>query len=74
MKTLANYITERLSGRKFCIVYGNEISRLWPPDSKSVQKRDVAIQAFAKRHGWTATIWHPGIRVTFRRAPGRRKH
>jgi hypothetical protein len=68
MKSLANYISERLEGRKFCIVYGNEISRIWPPDSERIRKRDAAIQAFARSRGWTATIWDPGVRVTFRKA------
>jgi len=57
-----------MAGKKFCTVYGNEISEVLPLKSKDVEKRDQAIQAFARKNGLNATICDPGIRVTFRKA------
>jgi hypothetical protein len=64
---LAERILERLKSHKSCTVFENELSRVWPCPDKERQQRHAAIQAFAKAHGWSATILDPGIRVTFRK-------
>lgn len=66
MQLLANRIMERLKTRKYCTVFDNELSRVWPCVDKERLQRHAQIHAFAKAHGWSATILDPGIRVTFR--------
>ena len=66
MQLLANRITERLKTHKYCTVFDNELSRVWPCADKERSRRHAQIHAFAKAHGWSATILDPGIRVTFR--------
>jgi len=67
MDRLAETIRKRLSFRKSCTVFESELSRVWPYDDKARQQRHTLIKAFAKAHGWSATILDPGIRVTFRK-------
>ena len=66
MQLLANRIMERLKTHKYCTVFDNELSRVWPCVDKERLQRHAQIHAFAKAHGWSATILDPGIRVTFR--------
>ena len=68
MDTLFRHIDERLRNRKYCVVFDNELSRVWPVEKKERAKRYAAIEAFARARGLIATIHDPGIRVTFRRA------
>jgi len=68
LDALFQHIDERLRLRKFCVVFDNELQRVWPVEEKERAKRAGAIEAFAKAHSLTATIHDPGIRVTFRRA------
>jgi hypothetical protein len=70
MKALAENISERLLQKKFCTVFEPEISRVCPLKGKEVQRRNEAIKAFAQEHGWSATIWDPGVRVVFRNLDG----
>jgi len=67
MDALLKHITERLGGRAYCIVYENEILRVWPRDDKENATRHAAIHAFAAKHGLSASINDPGIRVKFRK-------
>jgi hypothetical protein len=69
VEILLNRINERLKTHKFCIIFRNELDRVWPIQDKERIKRAEQIQAFAKANGLTAVIHDPGIRVTFRRAP-----
>jgi hypothetical protein len=64
---LLRHIDERLRSRKFCVIFENELQRVWPVDKSEQLKRDAAIQEFARAHGLSATIHDPGVRVTFRR-------
>jgi hypothetical protein len=66
MQLLANRIMERLKTHKYFTVFDNELSRVWPCVDKERLQRHAQIHAFAKAHGWSATILDPGIRVTFR--------
>jgi hypothetical protein len=65
MDELAKYIEERLAGRKCCIVFREALARAFPFLQPRPDRRIEEIHAFAKAHGWTATIFDPGIRVTF---------
>jgi hypothetical protein len=65
--SLYRHIEERLQTHKYCVVFENELQRIWPTPKKERAKRAAAIEAFALAHGLTATIHDPGIRVTFRR-------
>jgi hypothetical protein len=67
MQALTERIIERLNTHKSCTVFENELSRVWPCQDKERQQRHALIKAFAKSHGWSATILDPGIRVTFRK-------
>jgi len=67
MKALARHIGEWMAGKKSCAVYGNEIHEVLPLKSKDVEKRDKAIQEFARKNGLSATICDPGIQVIFRK-------
>jgi hypothetical protein len=49
-----------------CVAFESDLELAWPREKMPADKRIVAIQDFAKRNGWTATILDPGIRVTFR--------
>ena len=66
MTSLIEHIKERLSTHPSCTVFESHLSRVWPNPGKDDAKRHAAIHAFAKKHGWSATIHDPGIRVTFR--------
>jgi hypothetical protein len=66
---LLRHINERLVKRKFCVVFENDLQRVWPTRERERARRAAAIEAFARAHGFTATIHDPGIRVTFRRLP-----
>ena len=68
VEILLQHINNRLKTHKFCIVFGNELERVWPRDQKETMRRLEKIQAFAKANGLTATVHDPGLRVTFRRA------
>jgi hypothetical protein len=66
-RLLTEIISKRLCSHKSCTVFENELSRVFPYDDKARQQRHTLIRAFAKAHGWSATILDPGIRVTFRK-------
>jgi hypothetical protein len=67
MDALYRHIDERLRSRNFCVVFENELQRIWPTEKRERAKRAAAIEAFARAHGLSATIHDPGVRVTFRR-------
>ena len=65
MDELAKYIENRLVGRKSCVVFREALARAFPFLQPKTDRRIEQIHAFAEAHGWTATIFDPGIRVTF---------
>jgi len=67
VNALYQHIDERLRARKYCVVFENELRRVWPTEKRERAKRVAAIERFARAHGLTANIYDPGIRVTFRR-------
>jgi len=67
MKKLAEYIASRLDSRKFCSVFESELSRVWPRNSKS-DDRKAAIRDFAKAHGLSVIIHDPGLRAVFKKS------
>ncbi len=70
METLAAKIKKRLNTHKHCTIFEDELARVWPYAEKEREKRFARIKAFAKAHGWSATIRDPGMRVTFRHLNG----
>jgi hypothetical protein len=69
MNVLLAHIQARLTQRKICVVFENELDRVWPQKKPKPDRREDAIRAFAKANGLIAIIHRPGIRVTFKRAP-----
>jgi len=67
MDLLTEKIIKRLNTHKSCTIFENDLSCVWPVNEKQRQQRHALIKAFAKAHGWSATILDPGIRVTFRK-------
>jgi len=67
LEALTKHIRERLGTSKFCIVFENELERVWPTDNALREKRAALIHAYAKEKGWSATVSDPGMRVTFRK-------
>ncbi|MEY2547361.1 MAG: hypothetical protein QOG48_2478 [Verrucomicrobiota bacterium] len=70
MKFLAEKIADRLKDHKSCTIFENDLQLVWPIIGKALQlreQRNTLIKAFAKAHGWNATIRDPGIRVVFRK-------
>jgi len=68
MNELIEKIQRRIEERKFCTIFEKDVSVYWPHEDTGREKQKEAIQAFAREHGWRATILDPGIRVTFRKA------
>jgi hypothetical protein len=62
---LANHIRGRLKAKKFCVVFEQQLDRVWPRENLGERRKEL-IRAFADANGWEATIHDPGIRVTFR--------
>jgi hypothetical protein len=67
MDKLEKYIEERLEMRPQCTIFGEEVARIWPMPRVEIEKRENAIQTFAKKRGLSATIRDSGIRVIFRK-------
>src|SRR2546430_50539 len=59
MDALYQHIDERLRTRKSCVVFENELQRVWPTEKRERSKRAAAIEAFARAHGLAATIHDP---------------
>jgi len=55
-EALAEHIQRRLKERAFCIVFEDEIERCWPRKNVGRTEREEQVQAFAKSHGWSASI------------------
>lgn len=70
MQALTRHITRRLEAHKSCTVFEKDLSRVFPYVQKEREKRFAAIKSYARKHGWSATILDPGIRVTFRTLNG----
>jgi hypothetical protein len=56
MDRLARRIEWDLDERHFCVVFEDEIERCWPSEKLEPVERERQIQAFAKSHGWNASI------------------
>ncbi len=67
MEKLSKRVRERLTTAKAFTVFESELDRVWPREKIHREKRELAIQIFAKNNGWTAKVVD-GIRVTFRKA------
>ena len=68
MKTLAKHVAARLEARAFCVVFENDLERLWPSNKMARAKRKKEIQTFAESQGWTAEVLESGFgaRAIFR--------
>lgn len=66
MDELVGRIRKKIAERKFCTIFEQDVSKLWPCGTVERDRQKAQIEAFAKSHGWVATISNPGIRVTFR--------
>jgi len=56
MDRLAGRIERDLEERHFCVVLEDEVERCWPKEKLDQIEREGEIQAFAKSHGWNASI------------------
>jgi hypothetical protein len=68
LDALADYIQGRVKLRKFCLVFENDLNRIWPRESLSPEERKKGILVFAKANNWDATFHDhdPGIIVRFK--------
>jgi hypothetical protein len=72
VQTLVAHIEARLKTRPSCLVFRRDPDRVWPLSQREAtnnSKRYAQILKFAKARGWSARIYDPGIRVTFRKLP-----
>src|ERR1700736_4089768 len=67
---LLTRIESRLSTSKFCVVFENELERVWPKAKTEAGGREAAIEAFAKANNLCVVIHDPGFSVTFRKPNG----
>jgi hypothetical protein len=67
---LLKRIKSRLSISKFCVVFENELERVWPKAMTKSGTREAAIEAFAKANDLCIAIHDPGFSVTFRKLNG----
>ena len=65
IKALAKHIQDRLESKKSRTIFESGLARVWPVGPVVDLKRAERIQAFAKTHGWSATIYD--LRVVFRK-------
>ena len=56
MEALTKRIEHDLEERHFCVVFEDEVERCWPMEKLGPIERDGEIQAFAKSHGWNASV------------------
>ncbi len=57
MDELAKHIERTLKEREFCLVFEDELERCWPSQKMDdPSERENQIQAFAKSHGWSASV------------------
>jgi hypothetical protein len=58
-----------LAAHNFCIVFENDIERVWPSLDRKDDKQAVAILDFAKANNLSAVIQYPRMQVTFKKLP-----
>jgi hypothetical protein len=68
VKTLVDHIHAHLIAHTRCAVFEHTLERIWPHKALTAHERGrrIAIHAFAKANNLEATIYDPGIRVTFK--------
>jgi hypothetical protein len=68
VKTLVGHIQAHLMAHTRCAVFEHTLERIWPHKALTAHERGrrIAIHAFAKANHLEATIYDPGIRVTFK--------
>jgi hypothetical protein len=54
-----------LAASKFCVVFEEELARVWPAEKAESGGRDAVIEAFAKSNNLSVAIHDPGISVIF---------
>jgi len=57
---LVKHIEGQLKERAFYLVFEAELERYWPTEKIKRAERERQIQAFAKSHGWSASILDTG--------------
>ena len=72
MKTLAGQIKRQLETQTqntgHCVVYENELLRIWPPDEKDREKK---IAEFAREYGFHLSFYRDGLCAIFvKESPG----
>ena len=69
MEILRERIAQQIGKRGFCLVFNAELESYWPSEKSDDAERKTAIEAFAKSHGWNASIFDgdSGTRAIFRR-------
>ena len=66
-KALTSRIESGIQARNHCGVFNNELEPVFPCSSEAIDHQADAIRAFAREHGWTASITKQCLRVTFRK-------
>ena len=67
VETLTQRVREHLEIAKSYTAFDIELEPILPDEKLYHAQRAHAIQVFAKKNGWSASILDPGIRVTFRK-------
>lgn len=69
LEALTERIAQQLEERGFCLVFETELARCWPSENIEDAEREEEIQAFARSHGWEASLFvlDSGLRAIFRK-------
>ena len=70
MQTLANHIAKKLESAMHCIVYEDDLMRVWPLGES---KREDKIDRFARAYGFRLLSYEKGICAVFDKEPFRPK-
>jgi hypothetical protein len=73
MDLLAAKVEERICKYKTCRIFSRDLNRLWPMNKAEKSSRDRRIEEirrFAESHGWSVTVFDPGLQAVFRRKQG----
>lgn len=65
LKTLARHIATQIEERGYCVVFQNDLQRVWPLELITSSEREKEIREFAETHGWSAAIRAFGTRAIF---------
>jgi hypothetical protein len=67
---LLKRIKSRLAVSKFCVIFENELERVWPREKNGLGGREALIETFAKANNLCVVIHDPPFSVTFGKLNG----